>query len=93
MRKQSWTITILVILALAGLALTAPRWVPFLARFVQLNTDLIQGLADLVQLLLWIAAGALVLLRGLGWRREALQPPAAPTGQYQAALDLSLIHI
>ena len=71
MRKQSWAIPILVILALVGLALTAPRWVPFLARFVQLNTDLIQGLADLVQLLLWIAAGALVLLRGLGWRREA----------------------
>ncbi|MBK7203227.1 MAG: hypothetical protein IPH87_22335, partial [Anaerolineae bacterium] len=57
MRKQSWAITLLVILILAGLALTAGRWVPFLARFVQLNTDLIQGLADLVQLLLWIAAG------------------------------------
>lgn len=71
MRKQSWVITIVVMLALVGLALSAPRWVPFLARFVQLNTDLIQGLADLVQLLLWIAAGTLVLLRGLGWRRAA----------------------
>ena len=81
MRKQSWAITLLVILTLAGLALTAGRWVPFLARFVQLNTDLIQGLADLVQLLLWIAAGALVLLRGLGWRREA---PVRPFSDQEA---------
>ncbi|MFZ1402318.1 MAG: NACHT domain-containing protein, partial [Anaerolineae bacterium] len=81
MRKQSWAITLLVILILAGLALTAGRWVPFLARFVQLNTDLIQGLADLVQLLLWIAAGTLVLLRGLGWRREA---PVRPFSDQEA---------
>ncbi|WP_423226106.1 NACHT domain-containing protein [Candidatus Amarolinea aalborgensis] len=87
MRKQSWAIPILVILALVGLALTAPRWVPFLARFVQLNTDLIQGLADLVQLLLWIAAGALVLLRGLGWRREAPGSQASPANRYQATPD------
>jgi len=45
----------LIVLILAGFGFH--HWFPLLMAFVGNNTDLIQGLANLVQILIWIAAG------------------------------------
>jgi len=63
---KKWLVTGLVILMLAGLAASAGWWLPPLLAFVGANTDLIQGLTDLVQLILWGFTG-LATIVGL-WR-------------------------
>jgi formylglycine-generating enzyme required for sulfatase activity/serine/threonine protein kinase len=56
------------------LAIVIRRWLPPLLAFVGANSDLIQGFSDLVQLLLWAAAGvsALVGMRR-GWKEQISQ--------------------
>ena len=90
MRKQSWAITLLVILILAGLALTAGRWVPFLARFVQLNTDLIQALE--LQCLLDIADTIVVSALGREESRGAHYRADFPTRNDSAWLRHTVSH-
>jgi len=70
---KRWLGSGLVVLGLVTLAATAGRWVPPLLAFVGANTDLIQGLSDLVQLVLWAGAGGTVL--GGLWRGRK-KPPA-----------------
>jgi formylglycine-generating enzyme required for sulfatase activity len=59
---------------LAALGLFLPR----LLSFVGANSDLIQGIADLVQLLLWLGAGILTLL-GYRRRRKGRSPSKVKT--------------
>ncbi|HEY0079135.1 MAG TPA: tetratricopeptide repeat protein [Pyrinomonadaceae bacterium] len=83
---KKWIITALVVAALATLALTSQRWLPPLLSFVGTNTDVIQGLSDLVQLLLWTGA-ALALVVGL-WRRKKDEPK--PTSEAQTtSIDIA----
>lgn len=70
MKAKLWLILAFAILALVTLASTAQRWLPRLLGFVGANTDLIQGLTDLTQLVLWIGA-AVVFLVGLWQRRKS----------------------
>jgi formylglycine-generating enzyme required for sulfatase activity len=63
---KRWAVPALVTLALVVLAATTKWWLPLLLGFVGTNTDLIQGLTDLVQLALWIGTGIAALV-GL-WR-------------------------
>ena len=72
MRKK-WIAIVLIVVLLGLLAVTAPLWLPPLLSFVGANTAVIQGLTDLVQLLLW-AAAAITLVAG--WLRG--RPSAEP---------------
>jgi len=64
--KKRWIVPSLVTVVLFSLAATVGWWLSPLLGFVVDNTDLIQGLTDLIQLLLW-AGGGLAALVGL-WR-------------------------
>lgn len=69
---KKWVITALVVVVLALLGWTAPRWAPPVLGFITDNTDLIQGLTDAVQLLLWIGGA---VLAGFGvWQGRKQQP-------------------
>ena len=61
---KKWILTILVVVGLAILAVSAPQWLPLLLGFVGARSDLIQGLEALAQLGL-AAGGALVFLSRL----------------------------
>lgn len=55
MRKQkSFAIFLALIAAMAVLAGSAHHWLPQVLTFVGANTDVIQGLTDFIQILLWI---------------------------------------
>ena len=56
--KKWWTLILLALL-LAMLALSSGIWLPWLLSFIGANSDVIQGLADLVQIVLWVAAAVL----------------------------------
>jgi len=64
---RRWIIPAVVVVGLVALAASAKWWLPPLLVFVGANTDLIQGLTDLVQLVLWAGAGV-VFVVGI-WRR------------------------
>jgi formylglycine-generating enzyme required for sulfatase activity len=85
MVKKRWLVPALVTGGLILLALLARWWLPPLLVFVGTNSDLIQGLTDLVQLLLWVVAGVAALV-GLWQGRRAPHP--RPSGrQYGAMLE------
>ena len=63
---KRWIVPSLTTIALVVLAATVGWWLSPLLGFVVDNTDLIQGLSDLIQLLLWAGAGVAALV-GL-WR-------------------------
>ncbi|MFQ5859272.1 MAG: NACHT domain-containing protein, partial [Anaerolineae bacterium] len=63
MRRRRWIVTALVVVGLVILGASSQRWMPPLLTFVGANSETIQGLADLVQLILWAGAGVLVLIR------------------------------
>jgi hypothetical protein len=52
MKRKSVFVFLLIVLILAGL--TFRLWSPSIMAFVGTNTDLIQGLANLVQIFIWI---------------------------------------
>jgi hypothetical protein len=55
MREQKdLTLFVGIIAVMAALASSAHWWLPQLLQFVGTNTNLIQGLADFIQILLWI---------------------------------------
>ncbi len=84
MNMPRWIVTVLVIAFLVLLGLTAAVWVPLLLTFVNANTDTIQGLTDLVQLLLWIGAAIVFVLRVGGWLRTRQNAPAEANHAYTA---------
>ena len=57
-------LTLLLVLLLTLLALTAPRWFPPFLTFIDVNSDRIQGITDLAQLIFWALAG-LALAAGI----------------------------
>jgi len=83
---KKWGIPVVTVAALVILAFTARWWAPALLGFVSDNSDLIQGLTDLVQLVLWAGAA---IVAAIGFLRGRRQPPAVPTqpAQPQARLD------
>ncbi|MGB3695486.1 MAG: hypothetical protein WA865_05805 [Spirulinaceae cyanobacterium] len=60
--SSRWIVPTLVVLLLAALALSAEQWMPVLLQFVEANSNVIQGLTDLIQLVLWGLTGLAVLL-------------------------------
>ena len=56
---KRWLVPAIIVLLLVGLALSAPAWLPWLLGFVGANTELIQGLQTLVQLVLWVGEARL----------------------------------
>ncbi|MCB0052332.1 MAG: NACHT domain-containing protein, partial [Caldilinea sp.] len=82
--KKRWLIFAIGAVTLAVLAALAGWWLPPLLDFVGANSDLIQGMTDLAQLLLWMGAGAVVVI---GWLlgRRAGQAPAQPAPVPSAA--------
>jgi membrane protein implicated in regulation of membrane protease activity len=57
-----WILTVVLVLALAGLAALAQKWLPPFLKFVGTNSELIQGLADFVQLILWAFTALMAVL-------------------------------
>jgi hypothetical protein len=76
---KKWLITILVVVVLAGMAASAGWWFPPLLGFVGANSDLIQGLTDLIQLGLWGVTG-LAAVVGL-WRSGRREPATSTVRQ------------
>ncbi|HYP52332.1 MAG TPA: tetratricopeptide repeat protein, partial [Pyrinomonadaceae bacterium] len=75
---KKWVVTASAVIALAALAATARRWLPPFLNFLGANSDVIQSLSDLVQLVLWGGVGALTIFSL--WRHkkaDALQPARA----------------
>ena len=81
-KGKRWLVPILVTGALVVLALSARWWLPRLLTFVGTNSDLIQGLTDSVQLLIW-AGALLAFLLGL-WRGYQKPKPEHPSIHYEA---------
>lgn len=61
---KRWIPLLVIVAALMLLALSAGWWLPPFLDFVGANSDVIQGLTDLVQLALWIGAAVVGLV---GW--------------------------
>ena len=72
---KPWTVFAVLASVLAVLALSAGIWLPPLLAFVGANSDVIQGLESMVQLILWL--GCLVLA-WLGYRRRRAETSAVP---------------
>ena len=75
MRK--WLVPTVVILILALLAWTARQWLPVVLPFLETNTNRLQSLASIVQMILWGGAGGVFLWRLLRNPTPSL-PPATP---------------
>ena len=71
-------VIVLVVLGLFLLGLTATRWAPALLGFVSDNSDVIQGLTDLVQLLLWAGAAVVALWSIVRGRRAGKAAVSVP---------------
>lgn len=77
MNRNRWPIIFLSITILVALGLIAERWVPPVLTFVGAKSNLIQGLTDLIQLLLWTTAA---IVSGLTlWRTKHQAPPPDST--------------
>ncbi len=74
MRK--WLITGLIVVTLIGLGASVRWWFTPLMAFVGANTDVIQGLTDLLQLGLW-AASLLVIVIRLWYPQPSDQSPSS----------------
>jgi hypothetical protein len=71
---KHWGLRIFVLLALVAAGVTVKWWLTPLLEAVNAKTDLIQGLADAIQIGLWLIAGMAGFLAW--WRRD--KKPAAP---------------
>ena len=80
---KKWLVAILIGIGLAALAASTRWWLPLLQTFlafVGANSDLIQGLTDAIQLILWPAAAIMALI---GWflrprsQAQSSQPTAS----------------
>jgi formylglycine-generating enzyme required for sulfatase activity len=78
MRK--WLIPALIVVGLAGLAASAQWWLPPILTFVGAHSDLIQGVTDLVQLVLWSVTGLAALF---GWRWSQKQGPSLASSKVE----------
>ena len=81
---KKWLIILLIAFGLAALAISARWWLPPTLAFIGANSDLIQGLTDAAQLVLWLAAGIVALMPALfglrPWQgQRAAQPSTTST--------------
>ena len=81
---KKWLIILLIAFGLAALAISARWWLPPTLAFIGANSDLIQGLTDAAQLVLWLAAGIVALMPALfglrPWQgQRAVQPSTTST--------------
>ena len=53
---------LIIVIVLVAAAITGQYWIAPLLKFSGTNTDAIQGLTDLVQLILWVCGGILSLI-------------------------------
>jgi len=85
---KKWTVTIIVVLALAALGLTVRIWVPWLLEFAIRNKEKVESLQELAELISQIAAwsAAIVVFVYKLWRRK---PPIVPS---QAAPTVANSH-
>ncbi len=74
MNRRWWFLILFLALVIAGLAFRF--WFPALMTFVGANSDAIQGLAALVQIVIWLGAGALIWF---GWLRQPKTSSPQPT--------------
>ncbi len=61
--KQKLLVICLLIIFLVLLAIYTDWWLRPLLEFISLNTDLIQGITDFIQILIWIIAGIIPLVK------------------------------
>jgi len=73
---KRWGLLISVLALLVAAGVTVRWWLAPLLKFVGANTDLIQGLADAIQIGLWLIAGVAGFIALV---RRNKKPPAPPT--------------
>ncbi|NOZ28400.1 MAG: NACHT domain-containing protein [Chloroflexi bacterium] len=78
---RQWLKVSLLALALLILAATARWWISPLLTFLGTNSEIIQSLADTIQILLWLAAGGALLF---GWQHRPRREQPPPTSTTQA---------
>ena len=81
---KKWLLPGAVILALASLGISARWWLPWLIEVAGSHSSQIGGLQALVQLLLWVGALVVFLVRLLRSRRPAKSEPIAMSAEAQA---------
>lgn len=81
---KKWLLPGVVILALASLGISARWWLPWLIEVAGSHSSQIGGLQALVQLLLWVGALVVFLVRLLRSRRPAKSEPVATPTEAQA---------
>ena len=60
-----------ILLFLVLMACTVQQWLPVILNFINLNTSLIQGLASVIQIVLWF--GAFILFLGSLYSEDRLK--------------------
>ncbi|MCP4211501.1 MAG: SUMF1/EgtB/PvdO family nonheme iron enzyme [Halieaceae bacterium] len=64
---KTWLAIAIAVIGLVVFALTVNWWLQPLLGFLGANAEVIQTLADAIQIMLWLAAGLILIL---GWRRR-----------------------
>ncbi|HEX4953386.1 MAG TPA: SUMF1/EgtB/PvdO family nonheme iron enzyme [Thermoanaerobaculia bacterium] len=83
---RRWLLPGLVALGLVVVGVFVPTWLPPLLKFAGTNSATIEGLAGLVQIVVWLGAAAVLLWERWRGRRaaEETQPPQTPAPQEPA---------
>ena len=77
---KRWFVFAALALVAALLALFAGTWWPWLSGFVGAESDLIQGLASLIQIVLWLGAAVLAVLGYVNRRTSGADEPRTTQG-------------
>lgn len=81
--SKKWLLPGVAVVALASLGALAPWWWPWLLKLAGSHSGEIEGLAGIVQIVLWGVAGLVLLVRGLRPasppKADAALPPAIET--------------
>ena len=77
---KRWLVFVALALVAALSALFAGTWWPWLSAFVGAESDLIQGLASLIQIVLWVGAAVLAVLGYVNRRTSRVEEPGTTQG-------------
>ena len=76
--RKRWLLTLLAVIGLGGLALSARWWLPPLLELAEVNSATIEGLGGIIQIALWIGAAFVAVYKRI-WKVPSRSQPLAPT--------------
>ncbi|MDZ7332878.1 MAG: NACHT domain-containing protein, partial [candidate division KSB1 bacterium] len=71
--EEKWVLLVLLMVIIVAAAVTSPLWVAPLLKFIGTKSETIQGLADLIQILLWRGT-AIIFIVGLTRSKKKAAP-------------------